>query len=49
MKWRAPCYTFRQANLAFIGAMKHACVISFVKGALLKDPHRVLIQQTENS
>jgi uncharacterized protein YdeI (YjbR/CyaY-like superfamily) len=26
-----------------------SCVLSFVKGVLLKDPKRILIQQTENS
>src|SRR5206468_7452912 len=28
---------------------KESCVLSFVKGALLKDPKGILIQQTENS
>lgn len=49
VKWRAPCYTFEGSNVAFIGGLKASCVLSFVKGALLKDAKRLLIQQTENS
>ena len=49
VKWRVPCYTFQGSNVLFIGRFKESCVISFVKGALLKDPKKVLIQQTENS
>ena len=49
VKWRVPCYTFQGSNVAFIGRFKESCVLSFVKGALLKDPKRILIQQTENS
>ena len=49
VKWRVPCYTLEGSNVAFIGPLKESCVLSFVKGALLKDPKRILIQQTENS
>lgn len=49
VKWRIPCYTFQEANVAFIVALKESCVLSFVKGSLLKDAKRILIQQTENS
>ena len=49
VKWRVPCYTFEGGNVAFIGALKESCVLSFVKGALLKDAKGILIQQTENS
>src|SRR5438045_1893466 len=49
VKWRVPCYTFQGSNVLFIGRFKESCVLSFVKGALLKDPKRILIQQTENS
>jgi uncharacterized protein YdeI (YjbR/CyaY-like superfamily) len=49
VKWRVPCYTFEGSNVVFIGRFKESCVISFVKGALLKDPKRILIQQTPNS
>jgi uncharacterized protein YdeI (YjbR/CyaY-like superfamily) len=49
VKWRVPCYTFEGKNVVFLGALKETCVLSFVKGALLKDPKRILVQQTENS
>lgn len=49
VKWRVPCYTLDGGNVAFIGRFKTSCVLSFVKGALLTDPKRILIQQTENS
>src|SRR6266550_3114865 len=49
VKWRVPCYTFQGSNVLFIGRFKESCVLSFVKGALLKDAKGILIQQTENS
>ena len=49
VKWRVPCYTFEGSNVLFIGHLKESCVLSFIKGALLKDPKHILIQQTENS
>jgi uncharacterized protein YdeI (YjbR/CyaY-like superfamily) len=49
VKWRVPCYTFQDHNVAFIGRFKETCVLSFVKGVLLKDAKGILIQQTENS
>ena len=49
VKWRVPCYTFEGNNVVFIGRLKESCVLSFVKGVLLKDARRILIQQTENS
>src|SRR4051812_27552928 len=49
VKWRVPCYTFQDSNVLFIGRLKESCVLSFVKGVLLKDPRGILIQQTKNS
>src|SRR5207248_11274946 len=49
VKWRVPCYTFQGSNVLFIGRFKESCVLSFVKGALLKDAKGILIQQTANS
>jgi uncharacterized protein YdeI (YjbR/CyaY-like superfamily) len=49
VKWRVPCYTFEGSNVLFIGRFKESCVLSFIKGALLKDAKGILIQQTENS
>lgn len=49
VKWRVPCYTLNGGNVLFIGPFKDCVVLSFVKGVLLKDPKKILIQQTENS
>jgi uncharacterized protein YdeI (YjbR/CyaY-like superfamily) len=49
VKWRVPCYTLEGKNVLFIGRFKEACVLSFIKGVLLKDAKHILIQQTENS
>jgi uncharacterized protein YdeI (YjbR/CyaY-like superfamily) len=48
LKWGVPCYTFQKSNIVLIHEFKEYCAILFVKGALLKDVHGVLIQQTEN-
>lgn len=47
-KWMHPCYTFNGHNVIIIHGFKDYCAILFVKGALLKDPKKILIQQTEN-
>ncbi len=48
-KWRAPCYTFNDKNVAMIGNFKDFCTISFFKGVLLKDPLKLLVSPGENS
>jgi uncharacterized protein YdeI (YjbR/CyaY-like superfamily) len=48
LKWGVPCYTFQKRNVVLIHGFKEYCAVLFVKGALLKDPRGVLIQQTEN-
>ena len=48
LKWGVPCYTFQKSNIVLIHEFKDYCAVLFVKGALLKDTHDVLIQQTEN-
>src|SRR5258706_16074006 len=48
VKGRISCYTFQGRNVLFFGRFKESCVLSFVKGALLKDAEGILIQQTEN-
>lgn len=48
LKWGVPCYTFQDKNVALIHGFKEYCAILFVKGALLKDPQGILIQQTKN-
>lgn len=47
-KWRVPCYTLEGGNIVMIHGFKEYCAMLFIKGALLKDPEGILIQQTEN-
>lgn len=47
-KWMHPCYTYNDKNVVLIHGFKDYCALLFHKGALLKDPHGILIQQTEN-
>ena len=47
-KWMHPCYTFQESNIVLIHGFKEYCALLFIKGALLKDPKGILIQQTEN-
>lgn len=48
LKWGCPCYTFEKKNIVLIHDFKDYCAFLFFKGALLKDPKDILIQQTEN-
>jgi len=48
LKWGKPCYSFDGKNIVLIHGFKEYCALLFVKGALLKDPDGILIQQTEN-
>lgn len=48
LKWGCPCYTTDQKNIVLIHGFKEYCALLFFKGALLKDPKKILIQQTEN-
>ncbi|AZN41287.1 YdeI/OmpD-associated family protein [Paenibacillus albus] len=47
-KWMHPCYTLNDKNVVIIHGFKEYCALLFHKGALLKDPHGILIQQTAN-
>ena len=47
-KWMHPCYTLEGKNIVLIHGFKEYCAIMFIKGSLLKDANKVLIQQTEN-
>ncbi|HEY3897428.1 MAG TPA: DUF1801 domain-containing protein [Chthoniobacter sp.] len=49
LKWGKPCYTFEGSNIVLIIGFKDHCVLLFCKGALLKDPHGLLIRPTENT
>jgi uncharacterized protein YdeI (YjbR/CyaY-like superfamily) len=48
LKWGKPCYTLDGNNVVLIHGFKEYCAILFMKGALVKDPEGILIQQTEN-
>jgi uncharacterized protein YdeI (YjbR/CyaY-like superfamily) len=48
LKWGCPCYTFEEKNIVLIHAFKDYCALLFMKGALLKDPKGILIQQSEH-
>lgn len=48
LKWGVPCYTLQQANVVLIHTFKAYCAFLFFKGALLKDKHGILVQQTAN-
>ncbi len=49
LKWRQPCYTFQDGNVAIISGFSNYCALGFFKGSLLDDPHHVLEQPGEHS
>jgi uncharacterized protein YdeI (YjbR/CyaY-like superfamily) len=48
LKWGQPCYTLEGKNIVLIHGFKDYCALLFMKGALMRDEHGILIQQTEN-
>jgi uncharacterized protein YdeI (YjbR/CyaY-like superfamily) len=48
LKWGVPCYTLSGGNVVLIHGFKEYCALLFMKGALMKDPAKILIQQTKN-
>jgi hypothetical protein len=44
IKWGVPVYTHAGKNVVMVHALKDFAFINFFKGALLADPHRVLLQ-----
>jgi len=48
LKWGKPCYTYQESNLVLMHGFNDYCALLFFKGVLLKDPKRILVQQTEN-
>jgi uncharacterized protein YdeI (YjbR/CyaY-like superfamily) len=48
LKWGQPCYTLDGKNVVLIHGFKDYFALLFMKGALMKDPNKLLIQQTEN-
>lgn len=49
LKWGVPCYTAEKRNVVLMHGFKEYCALLFVKGALLNDPDKILITQTENT
>lgn len=48
LKWGQACYGLDGHNVVLIHGFKDYCALLFMKGALLKDPKRILVQQTKN-
>ncbi|MFA6800594.1 MAG: DUF1801 domain-containing protein [Acholeplasmataceae bacterium] len=48
-KWGQPCYTYHDKNVVMIGIFKNYIALSFLKGVLLKDSHKVLVSPGKNS
>jgi uncharacterized protein YdeI (YjbR/CyaY-like superfamily) len=48
LKWGQPCYSLGGKNVVLMHGFKEYCALLFMKGALMKDPKGILIQQTAN-
>jgi len=48
LKWGHPCYMLMGKNVFLMHGFKGYCALLFHKGALLKDDHGILVQQTAN-
>jgi uncharacterized protein YdeI (YjbR/CyaY-like superfamily) len=48
LKWGCPCYTHDKKNVVLIHGFTDYCALLFMKGAIMKDPKKILIQQTQN-
>lgn len=48
LKWGQACYDLNGGNVALIHGFKDYCALLFMKGALLRDPKGILVQQTKN-
>lgn len=48
LKWGQPCYTLENRNIFLIHGFKDYFALLFMKGAVMKDPKKILIQQTAN-
>ena len=48
LKWGQPCYTLDGKNVFLIHGFKEYFAILFMKGVLMKDPKKILFQQTLN-
>lgn len=48
-KWRQPCYTHENRNVAILSGFKGYCAISFFNGSLLKNKHGLLVAPGKDS
>jgi uncharacterized protein YdeI (YjbR/CyaY-like superfamily) len=48
-KWGVPTYTLNGKNVIMLGVFNDSCVISFLKGSLMKDPNGILELPGPNS
>lgn len=48
LKWGQACYDLEGGNVVVIHGFKEYCALLLFKGALMKDPKGILIQQTKN-
>lgn len=48
LKWGQPCYSSGGKNVVLMHGFNDYCALLFFKGALIKDPDGILVQQTEN-
>jgi uncharacterized protein YdeI (YjbR/CyaY-like superfamily) len=49
LKWSVPVYTFEDRNVLIVSAFNENCVLSFLKGALLRDENKILEKPGENT
>ena len=49
LKWGKPCFTWQKSNVAIVIPLKESCALSFVQGALLKDPHGILMRPGQHT
>jgi len=48
-KWGKPCFALQKKNVAIVIPLKESCALAFFKGALLKDPRRILQKAGEHT
>jgi uncharacterized protein YdeI (YjbR/CyaY-like superfamily) len=48
LKWGQACYDLNGGNVVLVHGFKDYCALLFMKGALLKDPKSILVQQTKH-
>ncbi len=48
LKWGCPCYTYDGRNVVLVHGFKDYCALLFMKGVLLSDSKKILVQQTPN-